>query len=63
MLRWFVINGLLLDIWVVYFNAHFSSGEGPRNSIPRRTQNTWRNTAIPDSSACSSPSKASVILT
>jgi len=39
----------------IHFHARFSSREGRRGTSPRRTQNTSRSTAIPDSSVGSTP--------
>jgi len=47
---------LLIDSFIHYnFRVRFSSGEGRRVSSPRRFRYTSRSTAIPDSSACSTP--------
>ena len=45
----------LLLVSFIHFHARFSSGKGRAGSIPRRTINTSRWTAIPDSSASSTP--------
>jgi len=57
------INGFPFSLYfLIHFNIRFFSGEGCRDSNPRRYRHALRSTAISDSSAGSTPRRAQAML-